>query len=58
MLVGLFVRGIKVYSNINFIPFLALDSDYPVIEHNFISYIGANGSGKSSILEALDCFLI
>lgn len=56
MLVGLFVRGIKVYSNINFIPFLALNGDYPVIEHNFVSYIGANGSGKSSILEALDCF--
>lgn len=56
MLVGLFVRGIKVYQNINFIPFLVLDDGHPIAKHNFISYIGANGSGKSSILEALDSF--
>lgn len=56
MLVGLFVRGIKVYQNINFIPFLVLDDGHSIASHNFISYIGANGSGKSSILEALDSF--
>lgn len=56
MLVGLFVRGIKVYQNINFIPFLVLNDGHPIAKHNFISYIGANGSGKSSILEALDSF--
>ena len=56
MIVGLFVRGIKVYQNINFIPFLALGDEHYIAKNKFISYIGANGSGKSSILEALDSF--
>ena len=56
MIVGLFVRGIKVYQNINFIPFLALGDEHYIAKNKFISYIGANGSGKSSILEALNSF--
>jgi len=40
--------GRGVFKGINFIP---------VGENsNFTSYVGENGIGKSSILEALDCF--
>lgn len=48
MLIGLFLRHIKAYKGINFIPI--------GFEHNFISYLGENGIGKSSILEALNSF--
>lgn len=48
MLVGLFIRHIKAYKGVNFIPI--------GLEHNFVSYIGENGIGKSSILEALNSF--
>lgn len=48
MIVGLFVKHLKAYKNINFIP---VGSKY-----NFVSYIGENGVGKSSILESLNCF--
>lgn len=51
MLVGCFVRGYKIYSNVNFVPFISDKSQ------NISFFIGDNGSGKSSILEALDvCF--
>ncbi len=48
MIVGLFLKHIKAYKGISFIP---LGS-----KHKFINYIGENGSGKSSILEAFDSF--
>ena len=48
MIIGLFLKHIKAYKGINFIP---IGSDY-----KFVSYIGENGSGKSSILEALDSY--
>ena len=46
MLVGLFVKNIKTYSGINFIPL--------TYNNNFCGIIGKNGCGKSSVLEALD----
>jgi predicted ATP-dependent endonuclease of OLD family len=48
MIVGLFLRHIKAYKGITYIPFGH--------QYNFISYIGENGIGKSSILEALNSF--
>lgn len=47
MIVGLFLRGIKAYKHVTFIP---------IKNGDFIAYIGRNGVGKSSIIEALDCF--
>ncbi|NGM86035.1 AAA family ATPase [Parapusillimonas sp. SGNA-6] len=46
MLAGLFLRHYKIYKNINFIP----------ITHGpgLTAYLGRNGSGKSSVLDALD----
>lgn len=51
MIVGLFLRNYKCYSNINFIPFLK------DVDENLNIFIGENGIGKSSILEGLDCIL-
>lgn len=48
MIIGLFLRHIKAYKGINFIPI--------GFEHNFVSYIGENGIGKSSVIEALNSF--
>lgn len=48
MIIGLIIRNFKVYKNINYIP-LSKGS-------NFNGLIGMNGIGKSSVLEALDCF--
>ena len=48
MIVGLFLRYIKTYSGYNYIPLT--DSD------PFCGLVGENGIGKSSVLEALDCF--
>lgn len=48
MIIGLYLRHIKAYKGIKFIPI--------GYEHKFISYVGENGIGKSSILEALDSF--
>ena len=48
MIAGLFITYFKTYSKINFIKL----SD----EHNLCGILGKNGVGKSSILEALDCF--
>ena len=48
MIIGLFLKHVKAYKGINFIPI--------GYNHNFVSYIGENGVGKSSILEALDSF--
>lgn len=48
MIIGLIIRNFKVYKKINYIP-LSKGS-------NFNGLIGMNGIGKSTILEALDCF--
>lgn len=48
MLIGIFLKHIKAYKNINFIPI--------GFEHNFVGYIGENGVGKSSILEGINSF--
>ncbi|WP_435337770.1 hypothetical protein [Acinetobacter sp. LH3_13] len=46
MIVGIFLRHIKTYKGINFIPL----SD----GEKFCGLVGNNGIGKSTILEALD----
>lgn len=50
MLVGIFLRHFKIYSGARYIPFGTSQIE------NFNLFIGQNGAGKSSILEALDCF--
>lgn len=49
MIVGVFLRNYKAYSNLNFVSLV----ESP--ENNLSVFIGPNGSGKSSVLEALDC---
>ena len=48
MISGLVVRNFKIYKGFNFIPISN--------GTGFNGLIGANGVGKSSVLEALDCF--
>jgi len=48
MIIGLFLKHIKAYKGINFVP---VGSSY-----KFVTYVGENGAGKSSILETLDSF--
>lgn len=48
MIVGLLLRNYKTYQNINYVP-LSNGSMFSAI-------VGENGSGKSSVLEALDSF--
>lgn len=48
MIIGLILRNFKVYKNLNYIPLSNGAS--------FSGIIGVNGVGKSSVLEALDCF--
>lgn len=48
MIIGVFLKHIKAYKGISFIP---VGSKY-----GFVSYVGENGVGKSSILEALNSF--
>ncbi|MEN4982583.1 AAA family ATPase [Acinetobacter modestus] len=48
MIVGIFLRNVKTYRKITYIPL----SD----GEKFCSLLGDNGAGKSSILEALDSF--
>lgn len=50
MLVGIFLNNYKTYKNLHFIP-LIKDG-----KQSISIFIGDNGSGKSSILEALDTF--
>lgn len=50
MILGLIVRHYKIYKALNYIPL----SDKK--ENNFSVYVGDNGAGKSSILEALNTF--
>lgn len=49
MIAGLFIRNVKTYQGINYIPL----TDSP----NLSGFLGNNGIGKSSILEALDTIL-
>lgn len=46
MIVGTFIRNVKTYSGINYIPLSYGQS--------FCGLLGNNGIGKSSVLEALD----
>lgn len=48
MIVGVILKYFKTYQGINYIPLTDDDS--------FCGLVGENGVGKSSILEALDCF--
>lgn len=48
MIVGMLLKNYKVYGGLNYIPV--------TINHKFTAYIGDNGVGKSSILEALDTY--
>ena len=47
MIIGLYLRHIKTYKGIYYIP---------IGDYKFINYLGKNGSGKSSIIEAFDTF--
>lgn len=48
MIIGVILRNFKTYKNINYIPLSNGEK--------FCGLIGSNGIGKSSVLEALDCF--
>lgn len=48
MLIGTIIRHYKAYKGINYVPISH--------GHNFSAFIGSNGVGKSSVLEALDQF--
>ncbi|MAE50855.1 MAG: hypothetical protein CMH27_03510 [Micavibrio sp.] len=48
MLVGVLLRHFKTYSGINYLPITN--------KEKFTAYVGENGVGKSSILEALDSY--
>ena len=50
MITGLFLRHYKIYQGLYFIP---ICNDY---ENKYAAFIGNNGVGKSSILEALNTF--
>ncbi|NQZ56679.1 MAG: AAA family ATPase [Lentisphaeraceae bacterium] len=49
MIVSLILRGFKYYRGTNYIPISESFS-------NFVSFIGENGVGKSSVLESFDCY--
>ncbi|TDX27574.1 putative ATP-dependent endonuclease of OLD family [Modicisalibacter xianhensis] len=48
MIVGAFFRYFKTYQGVNFVPITD--------QGNFCGLLGENGIGKSSVLEAFDCF--
>ena len=48
MIIGILLKNYKIYGGVKYIPVTN--------NHNFIAYIGDNGVGKSSILEALDTY--
>ncbi|WP_281299394.1 AAA family ATPase [Flavobacterium limnophilum] len=50
MIIGLFLRHFKIYKGANYIPFGLNQKEM------FNLFIGQNGAGKSSILEALNCY--
>lgn len=49
MIVAVFLRNYKAYTNLNFVSLVRS------VDNSLSVFIGPNGSGKSSILEALDC---
>ncbi|MFM2313810.1 MAG: hypothetical protein RLZZ04_3086 [Cyanobacteriota bacterium] len=49
MIIGVFLRNIKTYAGINYIPLTN--------GHSFCGLVGNNGIGKSSVLEAFDSLL-
>lgn len=51
MIAGIFVRNIKCYSNLNFIPFIQSTLE------NISVLIGGNGAGKSTLLDSLHCIM-
>ncbi|MEE4730672.1 AAA family ATPase [Pseudomonas alliivorans] len=48
MIIGTFIKNYKIYQHITFLPFIKS------ADHKLSIFIGKNGAGKSSILEALD----
>lgn len=48
MIVGMLIKNYKIYGGLKYVPITT--------NHSFIAYIGDNGVGKSSILEALDAY--
>lgn len=50
MIVGMFLRNYKVYKGLNFIPISVSEKNSKAL------FIGNNGVGKSSVLEAVDTF--
>lgn len=48
MIIGVILRNFKTYKNINYIPLSNGEK--------FCGLIGSNGIGKSSVLEAIDCY--
>lgn len=49
MIIGVFLRNLKTYTGINYVPLTN--------GHSFSGLVGNNGIGKSSVLEALDSLL-
>lgn len=49
MIIGVFLRNLKTYTGINYVPLTS--------GHRFSGLVGNNGIGKSSVLEALDSLL-
>src|SRR5690554_289512 len=48
MITGLFLKNFKIYKKTHFVPISA--------NHKLSAFVGANGAGKSSVLEALDTY--
>lgn len=48
MIVGVFLKNIKIYKKTRFVPITT--------RHRLTAFVGPNGAGKSSILEALDTY--
>lgn len=48
MIIGLYLRHLKAYKGIHYVPI--------GYQYKFVSYLGGNGVGKSSILESLNAF--
>ena len=51
MIAGVFLKNFKAYSNLSFIPFIEDISEKVTV------FIGENGVGKSTLLEAVNCFV-